>query len=295
MTQSKTGRKRLGDIPVNDNQVRRRINCQPAAPGTDCVPALPLHPQDPAGPGSNVKCCQIGTGTPWDRNLSASRLPAINHEVMNAENLIAPQALLPERGLRLFALYVDSVAAAHARWAIRQISQRAGEPWKISSEMWNLDSLIAGESIRKMTTRDAAEADVLIVAMSSLERREGELVQWLDGVAAGRANRPASGLLVGLLGDENGRAKELDWTVKQFLRCAREMDRDFIWCWMEVEVMNDSDWLADSIAALLARKSQAQAAACWHSAAAAAVLIPVCHEPRHTFRPPVRTTATEPF
>jgi hypothetical protein len=212
---------------------------------------------------------------------------------MNTEKLIAPQVLLPEKGLRIFSLYVDSVAAAHARWATHQISQRAGEPWKTSSEMWNLDSLIAGESIRKMTTRDAAEADVLVVAMSSLERREVELVQWLDVLATGQANRPTSGLLVGLLGDENGRAKELDWTVKQFLRRAREMARDFIWCWMEAGVMDNSDWLADSITELLTRKSQAHAAASWH-AAAASVFIPVCHEPRQAFHPPVSTVATGP-
>ena len=53
--------------------------------------------------------------------------------------------------------------------------------------MWNLDSLTASEPIRKMIIQDAADADVLIVAISSLDRRETELVRWLDGVVAVKA------------------------------------------------------------------------------------------------------------
>ena len=47
---------------------------------------------------------------------------------------------------------------------------------------------------------------------------------------------------------------ELDWTVKQFLRCARQMDRDFIWHWMGRDAMADDDWLTDSVEALLTCK-----------------------------------------
>jgi hypothetical protein len=61
-------------------------------------------------------------------------------------------------------------------------------------------------------------------------------------------------LFIGLLGDGKGQAVELDWTVKQFLRCARQMDRDFIWHWMGRDAMADVDWLTDSVEALLTRK-----------------------------------------
>jgi hypothetical protein len=138
---------------------------------------------------------------------------------MNTETLIVSETGMDGR-LRLFSLYVDFAAAVRARWATSQISRLAGEQWKASTQMWNLDSLSTSEPIRKMITQDAAEADVLVVAMSSLDRRELELVRWLDSLAAGRADRPVAGLFIGLLGDENGRAGELDWTVKQFLRCA---------------------------------------------------------------------------
>ena len=172
---------------------------------------------------------------------------------MNTETLVELERVTDGR-LRLFSLYADYAAAMHARWATDQIGQLAGEPWKTYTEMWNLDSVTASEAIRKMVVQEAADADVLIVAISSLARRELNLAQWLDAVAAARTGRPVSGLFIGLLGDENDRAGELDWTVKQFLRCARQMDRDFIWRWMEREAMDSDEWLTDSVAALLARK-----------------------------------------
>jgi hypothetical protein len=172
---------------------------------------------------------------------------------MNTETLVESETGMDGR-LRLFSLYVDFAAAVRARWATGQISQLAGEQWKASTQMWNLDSLATSEPIRKMITQDAADADVLVVAMSSLDRRELELVQWLDSLAARRADRPGSGLFIGLLGDESNLSGELDWTVKQFLRSARQMDRDFIWHWMEPGVMDGNEWLSSSVEALLARK-----------------------------------------
>jgi len=163
--------------------------------------------------------------------------------------------LVADRRLHLFSLYVDFSAAVRARWATRQISWLAGQRWKISAEMWNLDFLMTSEPIRKMITRDVADADVLIIAMSSLGWRELELVEWLNSLAAGEVNRPGRGLFIGLLGDGRGEAEELGWTVKQLLRCARQMNRDFIWHWMDRNAMADIDyWLADSVVALLTRK-----------------------------------------
>lgn len=172
-------------------------------------------------------------------------------------DIFVERMVVKDGRLRLFSLYVDFAAAICARWVTGQISRRAGEQWKVSTEMWNLDSLSASEPIRKMITRDAADADVLVVAMSSLNRREPELIQWLDSLIAETANRPVSGLFIGLLGDDEHPAGELDWTVKQFLRCARRMDRDFIWRYMEQGAVNDCDWLADSVEMLLTRKQSA--------------------------------------
>jgi hypothetical protein len=151
-------------------------------------------------------------------------------------------------------LYVDFPAAVRARWATRQISRLAEEQWKVSTEMWNLDSLTTSEPIRKMITQDVADADVLVIAMSPLDWRELELVQWLDSLTAGRADRPGPRLFIGLLGDGRGQAVELDWTVEQFQRCSRQMDRNFIWHWMDRDAMVDDDWLTDSVEALWTRK-----------------------------------------
>jgi hypothetical protein len=175
---------------------------------------------------------------------------------MNTETLVEPEVVTYGR-LRLFSLYVDFAAALRARWATSQISRLAGEYWKSSTEMWNLDSLSAGEPIQKMIAQDAADADVLVIVISSLERRTPELIRWLDSLTVCKTNRPVSGLLIGLLGDEEQPAGELDWTVKQFLRCAQRTDRDFIWRWMEKDAMTDGDWLTDSVEALLTRKQPA--------------------------------------
>jgi hypothetical protein len=172
---------------------------------------------------------------------------------MNTEILIETEPVT-DRKLHLFSLYVDFPAAVRARWATRQISRLAEEQGKVSTEMWNLDSLTTSEPIRKMVTQDVAEADVLVVAMSSLDWRELELVQWLNSLTAGKANRPGPRLFICLLGDGRGQAGELDWTVEQFLRCARQMGRNFIWHWMDRDAMVDDDWLMDSVEALLTRK-----------------------------------------
>jgi hypothetical protein len=176
---------------------------------------------------------------------------------MHSETLIERERVIYGR-LRLFSLYLDSAAAVRARWATSQIARLAGERWRSSTEMWNLNSLFASDPIRTMITQDAAEADVIVVAMSSLDRRMPELIQWLDSLTACKANRPVFGLLVGLFGEEDQPAGELDWTVEQFLGCAQRNGRDFIWCWMRQEAMADGGgWLADGVEVLLSRKQPA--------------------------------------
>ena len=97
---------------------------------------------------------------------------------MNAETLVEPEMLICGR-LRLFSLYLDSAAAVRARWATSQISRLAGERWKSSTEMWNLNSLFASDPIRTMITQDAAEADVIVV-----DTAHGHSKGVLDTIAA---------------------------------------------------------------------------------------------------------------
>ena len=175
---------------------------------------------------------------------------------MHSDTLIEREMICGR--LRLFSLYLDSAAAMRARWATSHIARQAGERWRVSTEMWNLNSLFASDSIRTMITQDAAEADVIVVAMSSLDQRMPELIQWLDSLNTCKVNQPVSGLLVGLFGDDEQPAGELVWTVEQFLGCAQRNGRDFIWCWMRQEAMTDGGgWLADNVEVLLSRKQPA--------------------------------------
>ena len=159
--------------------------------------------------------------------------------------------------LHLFSLYADFPASVRARWATSAIIKIIGPRWQSPSEMWKLDSLTASASIKNLLANDAANADVIVVAVSSLKMRPQELIQWLNSLAAQEPKRPAAGLLIALLGDEENESQELDWTVKQLIRCARQTGRDFIWHWMEKDAINSSDWLADHVQDLLARKSAA--------------------------------------
>jgi len=173
--------------------------------------------------------------------------------------------------LRLFSLYVDFAASAHARWAADAIAKLAGPRWQCSTEMWKLNSLNASESVRKMVAGDAAKADALIVAVSSLDQREPKLIEWLDSLATFKANCPVPGLLVGLFGDEENRARELGWMAEQFIYCTRRMGRGLVLHWMERDSMNDSGWLAEEVELLLARKQSAPGTALRQETAAAAV------------------------
>jgi hypothetical protein len=169
----------------------------------------------------------------------------------------ARNAALATGRLRIFSLHLDFPASVRARWAASTIIKLAGEPWTCSAEMWKLESLHTASSIRKMLTDEAAKADVLIVALSSLNRRELELVQWLESLAAA-PGRPNPGLLIGLFGDENQLNRELNWTVKHFMTCAQNTNRDFIWHWLEEPVGGEPEWLASHIETFLARKLTAQ-------------------------------------
>ena len=159
--------------------------------------------------------------------------------------------------LRLLSLYADHPASVRARWAAGAIARLAGSRWQTSSEMWKIGSLTTSQPINEMISNDAANADVIVVAVSLLDQRAVELIEWLDSLAAREPGHSGPGLLIGLLGDEENKSQELDWTVKQLIRCAQQADRHFIWRWMETSAMQDSLWLADSVGELLARKSAA--------------------------------------
>lgn len=172
---------------------------------------------------------------------------------MHAENFLAGECESHAK-LRLFCLYVDFAASARARWVNDIITRLVRPKWKTCCEMWNLDSVKASQSIRKMMLQEAAQADVLVIALSSLDQRELKLMEWLTALTGQQPEPPVSRLFIGLLGDEAHEAGELGWTVKQFIGCARSMGRDFIWHWMGQEALNDITWLTDNVKKFLAQK-----------------------------------------
>lgn len=176
--------------------------------------------------------------------------------------------------LRLFSLYVDFAASARAKWVSGTITKLVGPKWKTCCEMWNLNSFKASQPIRKIMLQEEAEADVLVIALSSLDQREPELIEWLNALAGERAEQPVSRLFIGLLGDEEHEAGELGWTVKQFIGCAQRMGRDFIWHWMGQEALNDMTWLADNVKKFLAHKQSLSNMAWLQEATASAGQIP---------------------
>src|SRR5215469_4813709 len=96
--------------------------------------------------------------------------------------------------LHVFSIYTDFGAYRHIKWTINEIAKMGYRRWQSSSEIWKLDSLLASETMAKMLAADGAKADVLIVAINSLEYRRPELIQWLDSLAPFSSFR--SGLLI---------------------------------------------------------------------------------------------------
>jgi hypothetical protein len=166
----------------------------------------------------------------------------------------APEVSAANGRLQLLSLYGDLPASVRARRTAGAIARLAGPHWQITSEMWKLDSLQVSRPICDMITRDSANADVIIVAAGSLPQSEPALVPWLNSLEAGRNNHPFAGLLIGLLGDDEIHAADLDGVVKLLMRFAQAADRDFIWHRMEKGTLDDAGWMADGVQALLSRK-----------------------------------------
>lgn len=156
--------------------------------------------------------------------------------------------------LQVFALYVDFEASGHARRVAGTVTRLAATHRRASSQTWKLDTLTTSGPIKKMVTFDAANADVLVVAVSSLAQRPLDLIGWLDSLAALKPDPGAHGLLIGLLGDEEDDSQELNWTVNQLIRCAQQTNRNFIWHWMGQGATDDLSWLTENGEMLLARK-----------------------------------------
>jgi len=156
--------------------------------------------------------------------------------------------------LRVFSLYLDFPGSLRARWANCTLSQLAGENWITSTEMWRLDSIASSPAILKLSTGEAARADVLLVVVNSLNYREHELIEWLAALARHATDRRNPGLLLALFGDDEKQNSELQWTVQQCQDWAGPMNRDFLWNKMDAGPTLDQSWLKQHLELFLDRK-----------------------------------------
>jgi hypothetical protein len=156
--------------------------------------------------------------------------------------------------IHLFSVYTDFGSCRRVKWVAGAIAKLAGRLWHCQSEMWKLDSLTANGAMGKMLAKDAAAADVLMVVVGSLDQRRPELMDWLASLPPMPLQQ---GLLIGLLGEEDDKGQELDWTAKQLIESARTNNRKFVWHWMGHHDGDASHWLAESVETLLALKQPA--------------------------------------
>ena len=169
-------------------------------------------------------------------------------------NTLTHRGTMVHGRLRVFSLYVDFPGSIRARWANSSISQFAGEHWITSTELWRLDSLATNAALHRMVNGKAARAEVLLVTISSLDYRQHELMRWLESLALWPTDRQDPGLFVGVFGDDNRHASELNWTLQQCRNSSREMNRDFVWHKMETGATENFVWLKAHLSHFLSRK-----------------------------------------
>jgi len=176
---------------------------------------------------------------------------------MHTTSLEEPKKV--DRKFRLFTLYGDFAAGIRAKRLAGQIARLTGIGWQHCLEMWKLDSIGAIVPIREMIAREAAEADVLLIAVTSRDQPEPGVIRWLDSLSALQANRSVPGLLVGLLGEhEQPPAVEPEFErfdfVRELQQYARRSGMDFVWRPIDRDGTDDCDWLAGNFRRLIARK-----------------------------------------
>src|SRR6516162_4724587 len=137
------------------------------------------HCFDEANPPGNGNYCHqmvpaASTGLRTGVTIKI-QLPNMGVKSMHAEAL-TKQETDTNAKLRLFSLYVDFAASVPARWASGVIANLVGSTWKTHCEMWNLDTFKSSQQLRELMLQDAAEADVLVIALSSLDQRQTELI-----------------------------------------------------------------------------------------------------------------------
>jgi hypothetical protein len=172
---------------------------------------------------------------------------------MHSNTLIASEPVAKAK-LRLFTLYADFSAGVRAKRLMSRLTSQAGRNWDVSSEMWKFDSIAPIGPIREIVEQEAGESDVLVIAVSAANHSEPAVTRWLQSLVRWKANRPAPGLLLGMLGDEEHRIGEANWLVAELAGFARQSQMDMVWHSVGLDRAEDADWSDAALAKLLERR-----------------------------------------
>ena len=161
---------------------------------------------------------------------------------MSTFNVEVTGPLSPQ--LRLFTIYEDSEAGVTAAWLVDEIRRYIRNRCVLLQELWKLDLIAGFVRFREITLEDAAEADVVLLSLRSLEQPVPSVCSWLESLKSQRAHRSTPGLLLAVLGteEEEERVAEspLMNCLQQFSRSAR---LEFAWAPGDAYRLRDSAWL----------------------------------------------------
>ncbi len=173
---------------------------------------------------------------------------------MSTFNLETADQLAPR--LRLFSVYEDMEAGLTAEWLSEEIRALVRNRCELLQDVWKLDLLAGFMRFREVTVDEASAADVVMLALKSLEQPAPTVCSWLETLKSRRANRTTPGLLLAILGTDE--AEESQVGRSPMLDClghfARGAGLDFGWAAGDAYRLRDSTWLTRKLEPIVRRR-----------------------------------------
>ncbi|MBI3418405.1 MAG: hypothetical protein HY043_24205 [Verrucomicrobia bacterium] len=121
----------------------------------------------------------------------------VNNFIEETSRQVVPQIRDP--ALRVFIAYNDIAAGKHAMQVVTDLGKSSGDDFEFEPLPWSFEEL--GDVYwREVAARDAAEADILIIATSGLRPLPPAVEQWAETVI--NRKRGTSAAIVALFGPE---------------------------------------------------------------------------------------------
>jgi len=103
----------------------------------------------------------------------------------------------PAIDMRVLIVCENSTAAAHACAMLQRIGHNCGLDGRFVYQSWNFDVLSIA-SLQELAGHEAAEADIIIIAVQAVKNLPRNLTEWMTGWIERRQD--SGGALVALLG-----------------------------------------------------------------------------------------------